>query len=256
MTSAREPLRFTARLRVTLGILGGGSFILGIVGVFAGSDGAGTAVLVAFGGILLVLALLGDRIEVLEIGGTGLRLRRAAEELFRRADESEHAGDVATAERLRAEGRALLEAAGVLADAYRSTRSAMPSGPERTRILEGMVAGARRLAEQDSLNVNGADVIRWLREGDEGQRVMALSMMQVKRDWRDFDAVLRRIEQATSAFEQYHAMLVMLQMAAELDAGQRRRLDRAVRNVRGRDFPQDSDRWHLSERILRRIGTE
>lgn len=255
MTPVQKPLGLTTGLRVILGLLGGGSFALGILGVFLGNDGAGTAVLIAFGGILLVLALLGDRIEALEIGGTRLRLRRAAEELFRRADESEYAGDVATAERLRTEGRALLEAAGVLADAYLSTRRSMPSGPERTRALEGMVASARRLAEQDSFNFKGADVLRWLREGDEGQRVMALGMMQVRRDWRDFDAVLRRVEQASSAFEQYHAMLVMVQMVAELDPRQRQRLARVVRDARGRDFAQGSDRWHLSEAILRQIGT-
>lgn len=77
-------------------------------------------------------------------------------------------------------------------------------------------------------------------------------MMQARPDWRDFDAVLARVEQSSSAFEQYQAMLTAVQMLDELDPQQVQRLANAVRNVRGWHFEQGSDRWRLSDEILRR----
>jgi hypothetical protein len=71
--------------------------------VFLSTNGTGTGVLVAFGGIVLVLALLGDRIESLEFGGTKLKMRAAAAEKFALAEDSENRGDRVTAARLRAE---------------------------------------------------------------------------------------------------------------------------------------------------------
>jgi len=64
---------------------------------------------------VLVLALLGDRIDSLELGGTKLKLRAAAVQKFALAEESESRGDSVTASRLRAEGHALLGAAGPIA---------------------------------------------------------------------------------------------------------------------------------------------
>ena len=46
--------------------------------VFVTQNGTGTGVLITFGGILLVLALLGDRIESFAFGGSKLKMRAAS----------------------------------------------------------------------------------------------------------------------------------------------------------------------------------
>ena len=215
-------------------------------------NGTGTGVLIGFGGVTLALAVLGDRVESFEFGGGKLRLRAAAAEKFALAEESEHRGDAAAATRLRVEARALLEAAGPIASEYRTVRDSMPAGWERTMVLENIVADARRLAIEQSFEPD--EVIRWLREGSEEERITALAMMQARPEWRNFDAVLAAVKDARSAFEQYHAMLLAEEMLDDLDAGQRQRLGEVIRGERGLRFRRDGDRWSLSERILVSLG--
>ena len=239
-------------LRVTLGVLGAASFGAGIFGVFVSDNGTGTGVLIAFGGVVSVLALLGDRIESLEFGGGKLKLRAEAARRFELAEESERMGESGEAERLRGEARALLDAARPVASEYRSTREAMHAGPERTRALEKVVRRARRLAGEESFS--SGEVARWLREGSDEQRITALAMMQANPSLRDFEAALGAIENSHSGFEQYHAMLLALQMIDDLDDAQRQQLVEGIKGVRNWRFRRDSDRWLLSEEILRRTG--
>jgi hypothetical protein len=243
---------FTIGLRLLLGLLGAGSFGVGVLAVFTTENGSGTAVLLVFGGGLLVLALLGNRIESLEFGGAKLRLRAAAARRFALAEESEERGDATEAARLRAEAQALLEAAGPIAADYRSVRGSMRSGPARTMALEGVVARARRLAAEQPFD--RAEVARWLRDGSEEERITALGMMQEDPQLRDLDAMIVAIGDSHSAFEQYHALLLASWMMDDLDDGQRRRLAAAVEGVRGFRFRRDTDRWQLSEEILRRVN--
>ncbi len=244
------PSPFSPWLRLLLGVLGAGSFGAGVAAVFFTTNGTGTGVLVAFGGIVLVLALLGDRIESLEFSGTKLKLRAAAAEKFALAEDSESRGDSVTAARLRAEAQALLEAAGPIAAEYRTVRGSMPPGPARTMAMERVVARARKLADEQVFDP--AVVLRWLREGNDEERVTALAMMQAKPELRDMDSVLITIKRSRTPFEQYHALLLADMMLDDLDAGDKQRLVEVVKSVRGRRFRRDTDRWLLSERILRR----
>ncbi|MFB0619338.1 hypothetical protein [Streptomyces sp. AGS-58] len=214
-------------------------------------NGTGTGVLLAFGGVLLVLALLGNRIESFELGGASLRLRAAAAERFALAEESERQGDPTTAGQLRAEAQALLDAAGPIAASYRSVRRSMRPGPDRTRAMQEIVSRARRLSEEQPFEP--AEVLRWLREGSDEERVTALAMMQASRELRNFDAALATIEHSRSAFEQYLAMLLTRLMIDDLDAAQLRRLADIVKSQRGLRFRRDTDRWRLSEEILQRV---
>ncbi|MEU3859724.1 hypothetical protein AB0F03_20515 [Streptomyces sp. NPDC028722] len=241
----------TPVLRVLTGLLGAGSFGTGVLAVFVTQNGTGTGVLLAFGGVLLVLALLGNRIESFELGGASLRLRAAAGERFALAEESERQGDPATAGQLRAEARALLDAAGPIAANYRSVRRSMRPGPDRTRAMQDIVSRARRLSEEQPFEP--AEVLRWLREGSDEERVTALAMMQASRELRNFDAALATIEHSRSAFEQYLAMLLTRLMIDDLDAAQLRRLADIIKSQRGLRFRRDTDRWRLSEEILQRV---
>jgi hypothetical protein len=247
----RQP--FPPWLRLMLGVLGAGSFGAGAVAVFMTDNGTGAAVLVTFGGIVLVLALLGDRIESFEFGGTRLRIRAAAAGRLAAADESERLGDPATAAKLRAEAQALLEAAGPIAADYRSTRQSMAPGWDRTMAMERIVAEARQLAAARSFDP--AEVSNWLREGAEEQRVTALGMMQASPALRQFDSVLAAISGSLSPFEQYHAMRVSELMLDDLSPAQRQELAAAIRAQRGPAFRLDGSRWRLSERILADVAS-
>ncbi|MGF0174431.1 hypothetical protein ACQF36_29145 [Streptomyces sp. Marseille-Q5077] len=207
--------------------------------------------LLAFGGILLVLAMFGNRIESLEFGGAKLRLRAAAAERYALAEESDRQGDTVTASRLREEAQALLDAAGPVAADYKTARGTMRAGPERTWAMEEAVARARRLAQDQPFAP--AEVLRWLRDGSDEQRVTALAMMQACRELRNFDAALGAIEHSRSPFEQYHALLLTASMIDDLDPLQLRRLAEAIKDQRGVRFRRDTDRWQLSEDILHRV---
>ena len=247
-----SPSPFSPWLRLLLGVLGAGSFGAGVAAVFLSANGTGTGVLVAFGGIVLVLALLGDRIESLEFGGTKLKMRAVAAEKFALAEDSENRGDSVTAARLRAEAQALLEAAGPIAADYRTVRGSMLPGPALTMAMERVVARARKLAGEQSFDP--AEVLRWLREGDDEERVTALAMMQAQPELRDFGSVLTAVKHSRIPFEQYHALLLADIMLDDLDADDKQRLAEVVRSVRSRRFRADTDRWLLSERILRRAN--
>ena len=243
---------FQPWLRLILGGLGAASFGAGTVAVFTTANGTGAGVLLAFGGILLVLALLGDRIESIELGGSKLRLRAAAAEKYALAEELQHQGDVAAADRLRAEARALLEAAGPIASEYRAVRGSMRAGTERTMALERIVDRARRLATEQSFEPG--EVIRWLRDGSDEERVTALAMMEAQPELRNFEAVLAAISDSRSPFEQYHAMRVAESMIADLDTRERRALAEVIKRARGLRFRHDTGRWQLSEQILDTLG--
>jgi hypothetical protein len=243
---------FQLWLRLVLGALGAGSFGAGAVAVFVTQNGTGAAVLITFGGILMVLALLGDRIESFEFGGTRLRIRAAAAGRLAAAAESERLGDTATAARLRAEARTLLEAAGPIASDYRVTRDSMRPGRERTIAMSRLVAEAGQLAGDQPFDP--AEVSRWLREGSEEERITALGMMLASPALRDFAAVLAAISASMSAFEQYHALRVAEQMLDELSAAQRQDLAGAIEGQRGPRFRADASRLRLSERILAEIA--
>jgi hypothetical protein len=237
-------------LRWILGVLGAGSFGAGVLAVFRTDNGTGSGVLLAFGGVVFVLALLGDRVETLEVGGSKLRLRAAAAEKFALAEESERYGDTEAAAQLRVEAQALLEAAGHIASEYRLARQ-LPAGLKRTRLLEGVLERARVLAAEREFDP--VEVRRWLREGTDEERVTALAMMQSKAELRDFDGAVAALADPRSAFEQYHAMVLAELMVDSLDAAQRSILAEALRSVRNLRFGAGTDRWRLSERILRRL---
>lgn len=242
---------FTMVVRILLGLLGAGSFGAGVLAVFVTQNGTGAGVLVGFGGVLLVVALLGSRVESFEFGGATLRLRAAAAEKFAQAEDSDLRGDTDAADRLRAQARALLEAAGPIASEYRTVRGSMRAGARRTEAMEEVLARARRLAAERVFEP--ADLQRWLRQGTEEERITALAMMQARPDLRDFDAALAAVEHPRSAFEQYQAMRLVADMIDGLDAAQRGRLVAVVRAVRRPRLYRDSGRWRLSEEILRRV---
>jgi hypothetical protein len=247
--------RVSALPRYALGLVGLTSFAVGAVAVFVTENGTGTAALLTIGAVLMVFGAMGERIESLELGNAKLRLRAAAAEKYEQAEVLEQQGDPRSADALRAQARALLEAADPLAARYATVRSLSPAAPERTRAMEQIVADARRQAAAQEFDPG--EVSRWLREGSDERRIVALAMMQERKELRDLDLTLDAIAHPHSPFEQYHALRLAEAMVGDLDARRRQQLAEVIRRAqRSLRFRYDSDRWRLSERVLDRLAED
>lgn len=120
----------TPVIRSAAGVLGVGVFGAGVAAVFVTENGTGAAALLAIGAAFLVIAVMGDRVQSVELGGVNLTIRDLARQTFGLAQEAEQRGDDESAARLRTVGKELQ----ALASGYRRLRGSMRpamSGPER-----------------------------------------------------------------------------------------------------------------------------
>ena len=241
----RESSALTPVVRAAAGVLGVAVFAAGVVAVFVTENGAGAAALLAIGAAFIVIAVLGDRVQSVELGGVNLTIRDLARQTYALAREAERRGDDESAARLRAVASEL----EALARSYRRLRGSMRAGGERTRALEHVMTEARRLAQNAELEP--ADVATWFEEGTPEARITALGVMQGNPRLRDFEAALDAINDSRSAFEQYHGLRLAEMMLTDLTAIQRSELivvtERALRSSRVR---RDSDRRVTGERLL------
>jgi hypothetical protein len=199
-------------IRAAAGALGVAVFAAGVLAVFVTENGTGAAALLAIGAAFMVIAVLGDRIQSVELGGVNLTIRDLARQTYALAQEAEHRGDDESAARLRTVASDL----EALARGYRRLRGSMRAGHERTRALEHVMTEARRLAECDALGV--AHVVTWFEEGTPEARITALGLMQGNPRLRDFEAAVDAIDDSRSAFEQYHGLRLAEMMVSELTA--------------------------------------
>jgi hypothetical protein len=231
-------------------LLGVGVFAAGGVAVFVTENGTGAAALLAIGAAFLVIAVLGDRIQSVELGGVNLTIRDMARQTLVLAQEAEQHGDMESAGRLRTVAAELQ----ALARGYRRLRGSMRASRERTRALEHVMAEARSLSQSGALEP--ADVVTWFNEGTAEARITALGLMQGNARLRDLEAALDAIDDPRSGFEQYHGLRLAEMMASELTPTQRAELtvvvERAMRSHRVR---RDSDRRTTGERILAALDT-
>jgi pimeloyl-ACP methyl ester carboxylesterase len=126
------------------------------------------------------------------------------------------------------------------------------AGTDHDMVCYPGTGHARKLASEQSFDQD--EVVRWLRDGDDEERVTALVMMQAQPELRDFEALLAAIKRPATPFEQFHALLLADMMVDDLPVGDKQRLAEAVRSVRTIRFRADGDRWRLSERILHQAG--
>lgn len=140
--------------------------------VFVTENGIAAAALHAIGAAFMVIAVLGDRIQSVELGGVNLTIRDLARQTYALAQQAGHRGDDESAARLRLVASDL----EALARGYRRLRGSMRAGHERTRALEHVMTEARRLAQSDALGV--ADVVTWFEEGTPEACIAAFGLMQ------------------------------------------------------------------------------
>jgi hypothetical protein len=245
----RRSTALTPVVRAAAGVLGVGVFAAGVAAVFVTENGTGAAALLAIGAAFMVIAVLGDRVQSVELGGVNLTIRDLAAQTRALAREAEHRGDDVAAEQLRSVATEL----EALARGYRRLRASMRAGHERTRALEHVMTEARRLSRSDALKA--ADVLGWFEEGTPEARITALGVMQGNPRLRDFEAAIDAIDDSQSAFEQYHGLRLAEMMAADLTPSQQAQLrvvtERALRSYRVR---RDNDRREAARRLLEALS--
>jgi len=192
-------------LRWAMGLSGASLLVAGAVAVFTTSNGSGTAALIAAGVVLIVVALLAERLESVEAAGMklGIRAQAAAHVKEHAAEVAEGKGDLEEAERLRREAAELREIAAATGRTYERIRSHMGSGWHRTQRIEELLEDAMRTAPRTS----DAEIVRELfEEGSDGSRVVSLKLMQRHPRTANIPALCAAVAEPRSAMEQWQAL--------------------------------------------------
>jgi hypothetical protein len=172
--------------------------------VFLSSNGVGSAALVVSGTALLLVVMLGDRVESLKVGNVEFRLREAALHLSHQAALMEARGYDDAAEQLRQEAERLLLDASPAAREYEELRQMRPHGAERIADLNKIVQAAAQYSKTNRVSPEAVRQIFSI--GGDGERVYALALMQAVPEAGDVDCILESIPYSHSAFEQGQAL--------------------------------------------------
>jgi hypothetical protein len=240
----------TARI---LGV-GGGivTMLAGGVAVFLTDNEVGSGALVATGAAIVGVAVFGNRLRAVEAGGVRLELERQARQVWRQAEHARAVGNVDQAEELERRAQHLLAAAGAVGSRYERLRSTEPSGWDRTSRMEGVLREARRL---DASALTPADVEGIFDTGSEGNRVVALALIERSPRLASADILVDAIVNSRSTFEQYHGLLAAEGALDELSAEERSAVGEAVESVlAGPLGERSSDRRTVARRVLERLG--
>ncbi|TCI95900.1 hypothetical protein [Aeromicrobium sp. IC_218] len=229
-------------------VFGLGCVVAGGVAVFVTDNELGSASLVAAGVAVAGFGVFGDRVRSVEAGGVKLGLEQRAEQDFVAAAQARATGDVERAARLERRAAMLRTTAAAVGTRYEHLRASQPSGWDRTKQLEAVMQSAR---DMDTSALSPADVEDVFDTGGEGNRVVALAL--IERDPRL--ATLEVLKQATvhsrSSFEQYHGLSAAEAALPFLSPDDRLRLRRAVEALLiGPLGDSSSDRRTVARRIL------
>ena len=179
--------------------LGLGLAAAGVAAVFTTESDTGAAALLTVGVLIVLFVALGDRLESLRYGDLELVLRR-------KADEAASRGDLETAKVLERAADSVGQRIARVARSYKTVRSGMPPGPERTARMDSIIAEARRDAHAPDIDEDGVLSLLWT--GSEGARVWALGVLQERPELATTRAVLEAVQRPDQMFDQYHALLL------------------------------------------------
>jgi hypothetical protein len=130
--------------------------------------------------------------------------------------------------------------------AFRLLRSGA-AGPERTVQLERLVERARGLARRGRYRSD--EVTAMWNSGEDGRRITALAVIQVRPDPPFVSIVLDAIGSSHTAFELYHALRAADCLVPQLDTDQLHQVGAAVEAVPAELRRPDSDRGRLVARV-------
>jgi len=142
---------------------------------------------------------------------------------------------------------------------YEKIRQSMPAGSLRTAEMTNIVASVRSLAKM--LDYGANEVENLFNSGTEGKRIAALALIQELRltDKKAVSIVNKAIGKSGSAFEQYQALRSADVIISDLKESDQKKsiLDTIMAQRsggRGKYIVQGTDRWILSEKILKKGG--
>ena len=101
-----------------------------------------------------------------------------------------------------------------IAREYENLRRDMVSSRERTYQMSSIVARVRALALQ--LKPKAITINKIFHKGNDGDRIVALGLLQGLKFRENFDIVIDAIGKSRSAFEQYQALSVALSLVPDL----------------------------------------
>lgn len=229
--------------------------LAGVLVLFTSDHDARSGFLLTLGLVLLLIALVGGRIELegFEILGAKIRVREVVKRRLELATSPEQGG-AADGDRLRGQA-VVLQRLVSLYGLYEHLRRVEPPGPERTVKLDELALDMQKAGREAEFDP--VEVIEWFHEGTDPLRIIALNLMFVDPEHRDFLAVIKAIDDPHSLFEQYYAMKVATAMLSDLDPLQRRLLaDALSRARRKRKLRRDRPLMGVSKRLLDRISAE
>jgi hypothetical protein len=241
-------------LRVVAAGLGVVALAAGAVALFTIDNSAGSLFLLTVGVVLLLAALLGERIELesFELLGARIKVREVVESRLKLADLASASPQDGAGTELREQARALQRLVG-LYDLYGYIRHTEPFGRRRTAALDKLASQMQSVGH--NIEFDPADVSRWFHEGTDALRVVALNLMIAREECREFTAVLKSVDAARSNFEQFYGLVLADKMLPKLDDIEAWVLGEAIKRVqRKRRFRQDDDLFNLSSYILSQLN--
>ncbi|MCA9671401.1 MAG: hypothetical protein KC503_37645 [Myxococcales bacterium] len=153
------------------------------------------------------------------------------------------------------------EAKAMLSDLgrkFEKLRETMASGDGRTHEMTKIVTQARGLSR--TLRPTFREIETLFRAGSEGDRVIALAVLQNVAEPQGVNIVCEAIAHSRSAFEQYHALRAAEVLLPNLDEAQRAKLVASIEEQRADGprrwlIPENRERYALSSRILKETGS-
>jgi hypothetical protein len=248
------PPRRLSWLRPVAGFLGLAALTGGVVALFATDNGAGSLFLLTLGMVLVLVALLGTRVELesFEILGAKMKVREVVKSRLDLAQRAGTAGRDGAGVEMREQAQALQTLVG-LYDLYAYIRNTEPSSSRRTAALDELAQRMQDVGREVAFDP--AEVSTWFHEGSDALRVVALNLMLARADCRDVLALLKTIEAPRSNFEQFYGLGLGLKMLDDLDELERRLLADAIRRAqRKRRFRRDGPLMRLGNHILAQLG--
>jgi hypothetical protein len=198
----------------------------------------GIVALVWLPALLRLLSLTGGKVKAagVEASSGGLlgspenliedltEIRTGAEEAGRRSPEVDRAMeqmrqqiDEMASEYLGASDAVTEHSIERLAEEYEAIRATMPPGASRTTRMTRVVNEARVRAGANRDTARRLATPH-LRSDREGQRLVALAMLQESPSSKAVDGILKLIAESSTAFEMFHALLALREAAPRMSA--------------------------------------
>lgn len=239
-------------LRSGAAVLGLAAFGGGATALFETDNGAGSLFLLGLGTLLVLLAGVGDRIQLesFELLGAKVKVREIVRRRLDLADAAGSAGEQGVL--MRRQALTLQRLAG-LYQLYEHVRAVEPVSDRRTATLDQLAVEMRASARE--VEFDPAEVSVWFHEGSDVLRVVALNVMLARVECRDFAAVIKATDEPRTLFEQYYALMLARAMLPGLDRLEQRLLSQAIERARSRRrFRRDVPLMALSDSILAALG--